>query len=834
MHTFSLRRAVRTLFSTPLVTIIAIASLALGIGANAAIFSLFEQFLLRPLPVQESDRLVNLAVPGPKPGSTSCGNAGGCDEVFSYPMFRDLEREQTPFTGMAAHRSFGTNLAYRGETMTGRGSFVSGSYFGVLGVQPSLGRLIDPSDDRAVGESPVVVLSHNYWRSRFEEDPDVISETLVVNGQALTIIGVTPLGFDGTTLGSKPHVFVPITLRGLLQGGSGGFEQRRSYWAYVFARLEPGVSIVQARTAINVPYSAIINEIEAPLQAGMSDQTMARFRAREVVLADGAKGQSGLHDDARAPLILLLGVTAFVLIIACSNIANLLLARAASREGEMAVRLSLGAGRGQLIGQLLLEACVLAALGGLAGLLVARWTLDLIISLLPVEAAATFPMTLSGVALAFIGALAIGTGLLFGLFPALHSTRPDLATGLKRQSGQPSGSRSAGRFRTSLATVQIGLSMVLLVSAGLFTKSLYNVSRVDLGLEVDHLLTFGISPERNGYTTEQSRALFVRLEDELGVLPGVIGVTASRVPLLGGSNWGNSVRVEGFDAGPDTDTSSRFNEVGPGYFGTVGIPLMSGREFTFSDVDDAPKVAVVNEQFAKKFNLGRDAVGTWMATGGRDAELDIQIVGLAQNAKYSEVKGEIPPLFFLPYRQNDAIGAMNFYVRSSVEPEQLLTAMPRVVNRLDPNLPVEELRTMEAQVRENVFVDRIISVLAAAFAGLATLLAAIGLYGVLAYTVAQRTREIGLRMALGADGGRVRGMVMRQVGRMTLVGGSVGLILAVGLGRVARSLLFELQNTDPVVLIGAVSALTLVALGAGAVPAWRASRIEPMRALRHE
>ena len=380
---------------------------------------------------------------------------------------------------------------------------------------------------------------------------------------------------------------------------------------------------------------------------------------------------------------------------------------------------------------------MLAALGGAAGLLVARWTLALIISLLPAEAVATFPMALDGVALTFTGALAIGTGLLFGLFPALHSTRPDLVTVLTRQSGQPSGSRSAARFRTLLATVQIGLSMVLLVSAGLFTKSLYNVSRVDLGLEVEHLLTFGISPERNGYTTEQSHALFGRLEDELAVLPGVTGVTAARVPLLAGNNWGNSVRVEGFDAGPDTDTGSRFNEVGPGYFRTVGVPLMSGREFTFSDVDDVPKVAVVNEQFARKFDLGRDAVGKWMATGGRDGEPDIQIVGLAQNAKYSEVKGEIPPLFFRPYRQNDAIGSMNFYVRGSVDPAQLLSAMPRVVAQLDPNL-------------------------------------------------------------------------------------------------VARSLLFELQNTDPVVLIGAVSALTLVALGAGAIPAWRASRIEPMRALHYE
>ena len=500
----------------------------------------------------------------------------------------------------------------------------------------------------------------------------------------------------------------------------------------------------------------------------------------------------------------------------------------------MAVRLALGASRRQLIGQLLLEACVLAALGSLAALLVARWTLDLIVSLLPLEVAATFPIVFDGVGLAFTGALAIGTGLLFGLFPALHSTRPDLVTVLKRQSGQPSGSRSAARFRTSLATVQIGLSMVLLVSAGLFTKSLYNISRVELGLEIDHLVTFGISPARNGYPPEPSRALFERLEDELGALPGVTGVTASRVPLLAGSNWGSRVRVEGFDAGPDTDTGSRYNEVGPGYFGTLGIPLMSGREFTPSDVDEAPKVAVVNEQFARKFDLGRDAVGKWMATGGRDAELAIQIVGVAQNAKYSEVKGEIPPLFFRPYRQNDALGALNFYVRGPVELEQLLAAVPGVMGRLDPNLPVERLQTMEAQVRDNVFVDRIVTILSVAFAGLATLLAAVGLYGVLAYTVAQRTQEFGLRMALGADAARIRGLVMRQVGRMTLIGGAVGLILAIGLGRVARSLLFELQTTDPMVLIAAVSALTLVALGAGALPAWRASRIEPMLALRYE
>lgn len=834
MQTVSVRRALRTLFRTPLVTLVAIASLALGIGANAAIFSLFEQFLLRPLPVEAPHELVNLAAPGPKPGSTSCNNAGGCDEVFSYPMFRDLQREQTPFAGIAAHRTFSANLAYGDETIDGNGMLVSGSYFPLLGLRPAAGRLLGSSDDETLGETPVAVLGHSYWRQRFDESPDVLGQTLVVNGQALSIVGVAPEGFTGTTLGSSPHIYVPITLRSLLGVGN-DFERRESYWAYLFARLNPGVAIEQARTAINVPYSAILNEVEAPLQDGMSDQTMVRFRAREVLVTDGARGQSDIHDEATAPLILLLGVTGLVLIIACSNIANLLLARAATREGEMAVRLSLGAGRGQLVSQLLLEACVLAGLGAVAGLLVARWTLAVIIGLLPAETLAIFPSGLSGIALAFTGALALGTGLLFGLFPALHSTRPDLITVLKGQSGQPSGSRSAARFRTTLATLQIGLSMVLLVTAGLFTRSLYNVSRVELGIIPENLVTFGISPARNGYEAEQSAALYARLETQLGALPGVSAVTAARVPMLAGNNWGQSVRVEGFDAGPDTDTNSRFNAVGAGYFGAVGMGLLAGREFTPSDVADAPRVAVVNQRFAQKFGLGQDAVGKWMGSNGREGELDIQIVGLARDAKYSNVKAEVPPLFFVPYRQNGSnIGSMSFYVRGGGVPEQLLGAIPRIVAGLDPNLPVTNLRSMVAQIQENTFADRVISVLSAAFAALATLLAAVGLYGVLAYTVAQRTREIGLRMALGADGSRVRGLVMGQVARMTVIGGGIGLVAAIGLGRLARSLLFELQNTDPVVLAGSAAALTLVALGAGAVPAWRAARIEPMRALRYE
>ncbi|MGH9311215.1 MAG: ABC transporter permease, partial [Vicinamibacterales bacterium] len=547
----NLKLAVRRLFKAPFVTIVAILSLALGIGANAAIFSLFNQMLLRPLPVPAPRELVNMAAPGPKPGSQSCNQAGDCDEVFSYPMFRDLQKVQSVFTEVAAHRLFGANLAFHNQTLNGEGLMVSGSYFPVLGIRPAIGRLLSPADDQKVGESLVVVLSHAYWTTRFDRDPGVLDDTLIVNGQHLTIVGVTPEGFEGTTLGARPQVYVPITLRGLMNPGFNRFHERRVYWAYLFARLRPGVTLDQANTQLNVQYHAIVNDVEAPLQRGMSDQTLARFKAKRLEMEDGARGQSSVDREARTPLTLLLGVTALVLLIACANIANLLLARAAARSSEMAIRLSIGANRRQLIGQLLVESCVLALCGGIAGILVARWTLDVIFTMLPTEAASTLMVEIDGMVLVFAAAVTLGTGLLFGLFPAWHSTRPDLLPTLKGQAGQPGGGKSAKWFRASLATTQIAISMALLVCAGLFTKSLMNVSRVELGINVEHLATFGVSPELNGYSAERSKQLFERLEDELAAQPGVTSATASMVPALGGSNWGTGVSVEGFKTGPD-------------------------------------------------------------------------------------------------------------------------------------------------------------------------------------------------------------------------------------------------------------------------------------------
>ncbi len=442
-------------------------------------------------------------------------------------------------------------------------------------------------------------------------------------------------------------------------------------------------------------------------------------------------------------------------------------------------------------------------------------------------------LDLSPAALLFAGAVSLLTGFAFGLYPAFHSTRSGLMGSIRGNAGQITGARSAARFRTSLATAQIALSMTLLISAGLFIRSLANVSRVDLGLRPDSLVTFGISPDVSGYTREQSQALFERVEAELSAIPGVTGVTSTAVRILANSNWGNDVSVQGMARQPDADMGSRTTRVGPDYFRTLGAELVAGREFTVADGRTSARVAIVNETFAKKFKLGRDAVGKFMAEGGSDS-LTIEIVGLVRDNKYSDVKAPVPPVFVLPWRQDTTIGSLSFYVRGSVGPAQLLREIPTVMRRIDPNLPLEGLMTVPQQVADNTYMDRMISTMASAFAVLATLLAAIGLYGVLAYSVAQRTRELGVRMALGADAGSVRWLVLRQVGAMLLIGAVLGAGSALALGRAARSLLYGLEGTDPLVVALAMGLLGVVAFAAGYFPARRASRISPMQALRYE
>ena len=834
LSSVSLRQAVRSLFKPPLITLAAILSLALGIGANAAIFSLFDQMVLRPLPVEAPGGLVNVESPGPQQGSTSNNTAGTSESTFSYPMFTDLEREvasgSTGLSGLAAHRAFGANLGFEGNTLSGTGMLVSGSYFDVLGIGPLLGRVLQPADNVTPGAHPVVVLSHAYWQTRFDSDPGVLNQTMVLNGHPMTIVGVAARGFRGTTLGNEADVFVPILMREQTSPGWEGFENRKSYWVYMFGRLAPNQTADSAQASLEPRYRSLLQEVEVPLQS-MSDDTLKRFAEKPLLLTEGKWGQSQIRKEASTPLLLLLCVAGFVLLISCANIANLLLAKATNRMGEIAVRMSLGAQRRQVVAQLMSESVLLSVLGALVGLLVARLTLVGLISLTP-QGEIPVAVELGPVVWVFLIALVLLTSLA-GLFPALHTTREDLVAAVRNQSNQTTRSRAAGRFRNGLVFVQVTLSVMLLVTAGLFIKSLVNVNRVDLGLDYQAVATFSIAPELNGYDAPASRALFERVEAEVGALPGVELVTASMVPIVAGDSWGNGVRVQGFEEGPDIDNNSRFTAVGPGFFSTFRVPLLAGREFRETDTQGAPKVAIVNESFAEKFGIGRDAVGKFMAMSG-DEELDIEIVGLVQDTKYNSVKGAIPPVYYLPHRQEEELGFLTFYVRTSGDPETLLSSLRGAVKQIDSNLPVESLRTMPMQVNETITVDRILSVLSAAFAALATVLAAIGLYGVLAYLVAQRRREIGLRMALGADAKNVRGLVLHQLGRIAIPGAVVGLIAAFFVGRAGETLLFGVKPADPMVIAVSMAVLILVGLVAGLVPALKASRIDPMRALRDE
>ena len=824
------------LVKNPVVAGMAVVSLALGVGSNVAIYSIYSQFLLRPLPVSEPDRLVNLEAPGPRTGSGIADGTGAEDEVFSHPMFRDLERAQSVFTDVAAHSFFEAQVAYRGRPMSVFGTLVSGSYFPTLGLVPEAGRLLGPEVDEPIGAWPVVVLSHDFWQSDFSGSTDAIGRVLIVNGQALTIAGVAPAGFRGTTFGIPAEIFVPITMRGRLSAGDGedgGLGDRRSYWTYLFARLKPSVSADQARTAMTPMYRNILRGVEAPLQTDMSEETLARFIAKPLLIRDGRRGHGVLY-GANVPLLLLLGVTAIVVLIACANIANLLLARWTGRTAEMALRLSIGASRRHLLTQLLTESCLLALLGGAGALLVAHWTLDLIGALLPYQIAGRFGFALDPYAVPLTAAVSMGTGVLFGIFPAFHGTRGAVVSALKSVGGEPAGGRMAARFRSGLVVAQFAMSMILVVMAGLFVQSLRNVNRVELGLRSDDVVTFRLCPACNGYNDTQARALYDRVEEELTRQPGVDGVTAASVAVFSGQSRLTDVMVDGVDADRNADRSTQFNQIGTDYFRTLGIPVLRGRTFTVSDVREAAPVAVVNEAFARKFGLGRNAVGRRVGGDWLNGGLDTEIVGLVADTRYFNVRAPVPPVLYVPYRQEDAVDSLAFYVRSTLGPDGMLRTIPAVVASLDPNLPVILLTTLSGLVRDSAFESRVTAVLSAAFAGLGTLLAAVGLYGVVAYTVAQRTREFGLRMALGANAARLRATVFGHVARMALAGGAVGLVAALGLGRAARSMLYEVDRLPPAVIVAAVVVLMAVALSAGLGPAYRASRIDPMAALRHE
>jgi predicted permease len=836
-----LKIALRQLRLRPTLSFVVIVMLALGLGATTAMYSIYQQVLLRPLPAPEPDRLVNLGAPGPGKFGGTYGDLGigDRDAQFTYAMFRELEARHPGFSALAAHTDFVSNLSYREQPSYSRGGMlVSGGYFGVLALKPALGRLIVPEDEPQVGESAVVVLGYDYWQRRFAGDANVLGERLTVNGTDLEIIGVAPQGFTGTILGVHADVFVPLSMRWAMVPTLGRYNAENpfrffSYWAYVFGRLEPGVTLEQAASQLNGVYSGILNDVEAPLMpAQLPQEIKDQFRQRKISFASGELGWGPLRARAALPLQMLFWSTVLVLLIVCVNVANLLLTRGASRTGEIAIRASIGASRGVLVRHLLAESFVLIAIGGVLSLLVAVLIVRLISGMLPSNLALGLT-GLNPAALTFAAGASLVTVLVFGLVPAWRVSGANPGQVMNAQGTRAVSGRGSARFRAVLTTAQIAFSMVLLVLAGLFTRSLSNISHEDLGIDVDSIVNFGITAQLSSYDQQELLVLYDRIEQTLAAQPGVRAVGTTAIPLFYDFSLGGDTAIEGVDPGPNADTYSARTAVGSGYFEALDVPLLKGRLFTDNDTAETPIVAIVNQAFARKFNLGDNVVGRRLGNG--NPQNSVEIVGLVADAKHASVKGDVPPLVYLPRRQNAGwFQSLWVYVRGNVEAETLKGMIPRVMKEIAPDVPLVIVQTMRERLNDNVYIDRLLTTLSTGFAALATLLAGIGLYGVLAYNVQQRTRELGLRQALGAEPKQLRRLVLKQVGIMAAIGLGLGLVAALVSGAFAEAALFGLSGRDPAVIGAAAAVLAIVILAASWLPAWRASRIPPIEALRYE
>ncbi len=826
------RFGLRTLGKNPLFTIVAILTLALGIGANAAIFSLTDQVLLRLLPVERPRELVVLTSPGVNHGRVWSDSDGG--PSFSYPMYKDLRDRNEVFAGLLARFHLQVNVAGQGQSQLAEGELVTGNYFQVLGVRPFLGRVFSAQDETAPGANPVTVLSYGYWTRHFGSDPNILNKQLAVNGNSLTVVGVARPGFTGVQVGQQPDLFIPITMKAQMTPNWDGFADRNDHWVTMLARLKPGMSAAKAQAGIAPLYRALMEGDAAALKLSARDRQ--EFVNRNLVLDTGSHGRPILQHDAGQPLLVLMAMVGLVLLIACANLAGLLLARGEGRQREIALRLALGAGRLRLVRQLMTESLLLALAGGAAGLALASWTLSVIVNSIPEnEGAAGLTAQLDYRVVIFACVVSLLTGVLFGLAPAIRATHTDLQSVLKDQGVNVSGGRANVRVRKSLMVLQIALTGVLLAAAGLFAHSLLNLKTQDLGVRPDHVLEFSISPELNRYTPPQTIALVDRIRKSMEPLPGVRAASASEIPMLANSNSSANVTVQGYTAQEDEDTNVDQNWVGPNFLASMGIPLLNGREFSETESATSPKVAIINEAMARRFFAGRNPIGLHFGFGaGKDVKLDTEIVGVVKDSKNTDVKTAARPFAFMPYSQSEHAGNATFYVRTNQDPVALTVTVRNLMRGIDSDLPVYSVKTLTAQVDEIMFTDRLVTIFSLCLGLLASLLAAVGLYGVMAYVVARRTREIGIRMALGATQKNVAWMILREIIEMLGAGLCIGLIAAYGIGKVVESLLFGVKAGDPVVFVVAAGLLVAVALLAGWLPSRKAASVDPMVALRYE
>jgi len=826
-----LRFAIRTLSKSPMFVTVAVFSLSLGIGANTAIFTLIDQLLLRMLPVKNPQELVLLTSRGQHYGSNNGPNK------ISYPMYSDFRDKNQVFQGMFCRDTFEFSLNFQGRTERVDGELVSGNFFPVLGVGAAIGRVFGPQDDLIQGANPYAVLSYGYWLSRFGRDPSVIGQKLIINGYPFTVIGVSQAGFNGVDPARDQQVRIPVTMEKQIQSNDfSRLNDRRTRWVQAYGRLKPGVSITQAKAGLQPQFHQMLEmEVQQKGFSRAAAVTKQRFLAMWLDVLPAATGKSYTRERFSKALIVLMSIVGLVLLIACANVANLLVARATARQKEIAIRLALGASRGRIISQLLVESLMLSFTGGAVGVVLAVWIDQTLIGFLPTGST---PLTISSVPdtriLLFTLAVTLATGIIFGLVPALQATKPQLAGTLKDQAGAVVGGGSV-TVRKALVVAQVTLSLILLIAAGLFIRSLSNLKDLDPGFRTKNLMSFNVDPPLNGYKPERSRQFYTQLFDAMNSMPGVQSASLAVMPVLQDDEWDSTVTVEGYSAKAGDYVDPHMNFVSPGYFKTMDVPVLLGRDFDARDDTKSMKVAIVNEKFAKKYLGGASAIGRHIGMGGDPGtKTEITVIGVVRDTKYEGMRAEMPIEVFRPYRQMDFVLGMNAYVRTAHNPQELFDTLRRKVQDIDSNVPVTDMRTLEKQMEISLMTERLVASLSTAFALLATLLAGIGLYGVMAYTVARRTREIGIRMALGAFSGNVIWLVMREVMLLLGVGMLIGLPVAWGLSRFVQAQLYGMTPNDPLTVALAVIGIATVATAAGFFPARKATRIDPMRALRWE
>jgi predicted permease len=832
-----LRYGARLLRRSPGFATIAVASLALGIGANTAIFTFAKKVLLDTLPVRDPHQLRMLTwisgheqpVP-PLWGDVYPTDSGGLMSTsFSYPVLEELRKKKEVFQDLLAFKDAEMTATVEGRPELLAGELISGNAFNALGLDPVLGRPLVPADDAGPGKGPVAVISDGYWAERFGRSNSVLGKTISLNGVPITIVGVSPAQFTGLTMGTISQIFLPLTMQPLLlprahpteSGNSSLLNNPQSWWLLIMARLRSDVSEAQAQAALDVVLR----------QAAMATLPEAKGLDRlHLTLQPGARGIDYLRGFA-SPSYVLLALAGLVLLLACVNLASLLLARAATRQREMSTRLALGAGHMRILRQLLTESLLLAGLGGAAGFALGYLGRNAIPQLFENPSrSATIRVDFDWRVLAFTLGISLTTGVLFALVPAWQASRADVNAGLK-DAMRATVSRHRAWLGKSLVVFEIALSTILLIGAGLFVRTLLNLNHISLGFRADHLLLFQLNPPRSRYTDAQMTTLYLQVEERSDTIPGVQSVTMSNIAIIGDGNSGSTFHVFGRTV-PQDEVRVQANAVGTNFFQTMGIPLLRGRTFNAHDTPTSTSVAIVNRTLARQFFPNENPVGQTFED--EDAIGPVEIVGIADDTKYGDLRSETPPTFYVPYRQQQRASRMVVELRTASDPGSVLSQVRDVIHTLDKDLPLIDVRTMTEQIEGSLSGERMFAKLTSGFGILALVLASIGIYGMMAYTVARRVNEIGIRMALGAPARQVLLMVLRETAWLAAIGVGAGLGAALLLTQFLRSMLFGLKPSDPFTLTGAALLLFVIAMLAGWGPANRASLIQPMQALRHE